>query len=275
MYQRDMIINMDKPTHSPSHGKYAAADAKRRAARPVSMFLPGFAKVCATGYQWGPRPPGRVSDGLAPLRPLGTSYRFIEIPHIDNGDTYLEFATATASKDGLLNLANRYGPLRDAPSEETLSDWFNEVCRFQAAFKTWLELKEKRHTRENVHLYVISEDLRKVHRSAQKRPYKEVMERFLDSVNQNILMSKLTLGLSGGTDIGSIEYSIVPIDLISAVWLQFAQLISGQKKIRQCEICREWMDVSRAARPNAKKVHTECSHALSVKKWRHKKKGDS
>lgn len=57
----------------------------------------------------------------------------------------------------------------------------------------------------------------------------------------------------------SIKGHLVPSSLLMSAWLQFAELVCGQRKLRQCDVCRQWMDVTDQARPGAKRMHDRCS----------------
>lgn len=45
-------------------------------------------------------------------------------------------------------------------------------------------------------------------------------------------------------DHSELEQCLIPTALLAAMWLQFAQHVSGEKKIRRCEICNQWADVT-------------------------------
>ena len=47
---------------------------------------------------------------------------------------------------------------------------------------------------------------------------------------------------------------LVGSSLITAMWLQLAQVIGGERGIRKCEICNEWMDITQAERKGSKRV---------------------
>lgn len=59
---------------------------------------------------------------------------------------------------------------------------------------------------------------------------------------------------------------IVPSNLLSTLWLQFSQVITGERKIRQCPICRRWSDVTNVNRNWEK--HRDCANWERVTKIR-------
>jgi len=64
---------------------------------------------------------------------------------------------------------------------------------------------------------------------------------------------------------------IRPRNLLNALWLQFAQYVTGERRLIPCEICNKWMDVTDFRL--SKKVHPDCSKRTRQKKWRDKDKG--
>lgn len=63
----------------------------------------------------------------------------------------------------------------------------------------------------------------------------------------------------------------VPKDLISALWLQFARAIDGDREYVQCEECRNWFEVS--SPDGGRKDKRFCSTACRARFWRKSKKG--
>ncbi len=57
---------------------------------------------------------------------------------------------------------------------------------------------------------------------------------------------------------GCLQEYIYPANLLSSVWYEFSQVLSGQRKIRRCEICHRIMDVTES-RSN-KTQHTTCGN---------------
>gem|GEM_PF-7034212 len=63
-----------------------------------------------------------------------------------------------------------------------------------------------------------------------------------------------------------------PVGLLAAAWLGFGEVVSGQRRIRPCEVCGQWMDITDTARPTAKRMHERCAHARRVRRWRQAKR---
>jgi hypothetical protein len=63
-----------------------------------------------------------------------------------------------------------------------------------------------------------------------------------------------------------------PMSLLAAMWLQFAEFITGKRRVRLCEECGEYMDVTSSVRPGAKRIHERCSNNARARRWRHRNK---
>ena len=61
-----------------------------------------------------------------------------------------------------------------------------------------------------------------------------------------------------------------PNRLLSAIWLQFAEAIAGDRALKRCEVCREWMDISGSPRKQARRMHPKCSERIRKRRLRKK-----
>lgn len=59
---------------------------------------------------------------------------------------------------------------------------------------------------------------------------------------------------------------LIPSSLLASMWLQFSQYVAGEKKIKQCPICRQWSDVTNTKGSWIK--HRECANWDRVTKGR-------
>jgi hypothetical protein len=64
---------------------------------------------------------------------------------------------------------------------------------------------------------------------------------------------------------------VTPTALLSAIWLQFADWVTGSRVVRKCEKCQQWMDITESPRRGAKRMHERCSLALRMARYRRKK----
>jgi hypothetical protein len=60
--------------------------------------------------------------------------------------------------------------------------------------------------------------------------------------------------------------------LLATIWLQFADVICGEKRVRMCEVCGKLMDISNAVRKAAKRMHETCSNSRRMARYRMKLK---
>ena len=63
---------------------------------------------------------------------------------------------------------------------------------------------------------------------------------------------------------------IVPYSLLAAMWLGLYQAITGERRVRQCEICGEYMDVTENRK--TKRMHDRCSQRVRTARSRRKKR---
>jgi len=82
---------------------------------------------------------------------------------------------------------------------------------------------------------------------------------------QGIINTKLShypananVGWSDGARNKVLRLKLVPTSLISALWLQFAIGVEGDRQYRQCETCHVWFEVGVHAREDAKFCRNAC-----------------
>jgi hypothetical protein len=88
------------------------------------------------------------------------------------------------------------------------------------------------------------------------------------------LIGNVTTGLycaGKAPDPFKIAIGLQPINLLTGIWMQFADLLTGKRIYKACEECGEWMDVSECAHKAAKRIHARCSRARRMRKWRMQK----
>lgn len=66
----------------------------------------------------------------------------------------------------------------------------------------------------------------------------------------------------------NLHLRVAPANLISAIWLQFALAVEGNKDHRQCEQCRKWFEVGASLREDAK----FCGDPCRFKAYRNRQK---
>jgi len=63
--------------------------------------------------------------------------------------------------------------------------------------------------------------------------------------------------------------SIVPHNLLGAMWLQFYRAITNETRLTRCDICKKWMDVTENNKN--KRQHTECGNRERQRRRREKR----
>jgi len=66
------------------------------------------------------------------------------------------------------------------------------------------------------------------------------------------------------------QQHLTPTNLLGAMWYQFQQVITGERKIKQCPICRQWSDVTTIK--GSWEKHRDCANWDRVTKGRKIKK---
>jgi hypothetical protein len=90
---------------------------------------------------------------------------------------------------------------------------------------------------------------------------------YLQRVVNERLRARVVPRLLWDTERIQLELHIVPGSLIGALWLQFAQAISGNITYRRCEVCGTWFDL---LPPITRKSRQFCSNACRSKAYREK-----
>jgi hypothetical protein len=70
---------------------------------------------------------------------------------------------------------------------------------------------------------------------------------------------------------GSLKrYSRCPSTLLTAMWLQFHRLVTGERRFRTCDICKRLMDVT--DNQANKRVHQSCSLRERARRLRERRR---
>jgi hypothetical protein len=192
---------------------------------------------------------------------------------------------------------------------ETWSDWSNEIQLFQSCFDLWEaavagDMKRIRHLFQTVSLEISSAVKlaeppirRNLVALARYAVVRQVNMRLAAGVtrhpskacnidgcpHQNFRPTvephaTFTLAFSiDTTGAVQIQPKVAPsFALISSIWFQFANIVTGERRIRRCEApdCGKWMDVTGCDRPGARRLHPECSRRWRMKRWRENSRTD-
>jgi hypothetical protein len=229
-----------------------------------------------------------------------TWYETVKAPD----DLYLKLGRVELSEPGLLAFANAYGPLgirqRHFHSDETscatgepYSAWKCIVREFQDCFRLWKAMDGR--DLSAVRAFLTSARSEVSVEESEQDLAREVNKYLAQVINSNMIPWWALDKDNGcirqgrmGVPAGPYPYAAVHYHLefdeannrlrptlhafrpVFLVWLQFAELASGVRRVSMCEECRQWMDISDTARPTAKRMHDHCSHAARVRRWRKK-----
>ncbi len=155
-------------------------------------------------------------------------------------------------------------PHRFFPGADAISRWLEESSLVRFAFDLWSAID--------------SDDLPALRRIAglplwQKFP---ILRGFaINDLSSLRLFQFINMNLLSGTEAflapnkqGKPEQRSRPIHLRSAFWLQLSNIVTGARKLKRCEICQEFMDVT--GNKTSKRVHQQCSLRERMRRYREK-----
>jgi hypothetical protein len=218
-------------------------------------------------------------------------------------DAYTELADVPMSEDGLLGFAAKHGYLgverthfhSDATDEryaESFDAWALAVQEFQNWYGVWgsLETGSIRDIRSRPEGLTEWRKWKDVRVSAKRLLVDSINQHlragvvrhahfekpcYIDGCQWHTPPAKITPHVSYELQFDpkrdAIQAKVFPYNLITAVWLQFADLLCGSRKVVRCQLCGKWMDISETARPTAKRMHDRCSHAERMRRYRENK----
>jgi hypothetical protein len=219
-------------------------------------------------------------------------------------EAYLRFAELGGDEESFIEFANSHGHLGFAKthfhSDETdlewaecLSEWFSEWVGFAETLAAW-EAREIQDL-EGVRKFIDSE-LPGLGTLTQRRVFDVGLQGIVQRINRKLLpehtikaarcflpscrmlqpqhLANRTAHIEYRLDVRQntgrliVKSTLRPTSLISAMWLQLAEVVEGLRVIHRCQECGRWMDLSETARPRAKRMHEHCSLAARMRRYR-------
>jgi hypothetical protein len=178
-------------------------------------------------------------DHLAHLKvisPIGNKIENFD-PIEKAPDLYLTFANTPRSVDSILKFAKEYGLLKSDEGHETVDVWRYHILLMNQAISKW-------------------EHVQKDRPAAFANIYKS-----LSPYSENNL--KHSLQEEGST--GALMQFFEPVNLLAAMWVQFAGAIEGATSFGPCQECSAWINTDpRSNRPD--KIY--CSTACRMRAYR-------
>lgn len=240
--------------------------------------------------------------------PIGTPYRLKRyMPLEEFTGLFKIFAKTKLDHDGVLEFANKYGTLTRGshirpPSGsgpvlagEPLRLWYDHIDRVKRLLDLWCMLRKedtaalKKHIkwsngRVDYQSYVGEKPPRgqsyQVARIASEEVYPHIFERFergnvilpawyhlQREMNKN-LQEQVSPRLLWHEE--DLRLFFWPKDLLGAIWLQFAQAVSGNRKYRSCAECGTVFELSPQS---ARRNRIYCSDSCKMTAYRKRKLG--
>jgi hypothetical protein len=197
----------------------------------------------AAGYGWS----AAAEDDEPLLVPVGDWQAREYAPLEEFSGLFRTFAATPATRVGVLEFANKFGPLGFGTSGaggDLEDDW--EV----RGNKEWQEDDQARrepnwegYSAWVQHIVWLRECVATWDR-AQSDNVSEPAVRRMEETVLNQLRGRVRVSFARDKRVGGFVLQILPINLLGAIWLQLAETISGSKKHRACEACGEWFEVS-------------------------------
>jgi hypothetical protein len=219
-----------------------------------------FWHVAVSGYRW--RDHDENGYAQADLQPIGWPNARQYEPLREFTGLFRTFAETEPTREGILGFANRFGPLGLCiipPSmihqtvdifdpqvqDEPLEGWEDQLRSMKLAVWWWDLLQQGALDR------LPEADRRGVPETINVGLRKWVSPQFRPD-----------------PDKGGMSLEIVPQNLVGALWLQFAQAVSRQRRHRKCGTCGMWFEVSPGV---ARSNRLYCSEACRSKAYRDRK----
>jgi len=229
-----------------------------------------------------------------PQRVIGYS------PLVAKTGLFKRFAETSQSEKEILKFANRYGCLGGTLSTavrvdgesalslhaESLKGWREAIEAMSEMLLIWESATKQNLTRLSSRIYwhgaaVSYKKAGAYELIASEKTSPEVLERFSTGdivqpalyllqrrVNAQLAQHGVSPRLLWDSGEGKLVMRLGANSLIGALWLQFARAIEGNKDYKQCQNCRDWMEVggNRTARSDKKFCTPSCRTAAHRRK---------
>ena len=252
-------------------------------------------RVAEAGYTWKQIPDGSGSWFLT--RPIDCSHRY-NAPLKEQSGLYKTFASLPPKRPEILKFADGFGLLgiggpdtvTAEPSvwQEPLGIWVREIRAMALAERVRQMLKQEPADVRGLStviswegpngVYYTSPETGRPVAIATKRRDPELLERFDAGgliVPARVMLWRLINDHLEGNVSGKLLFDptysrlnlyIVPKDLLSALWLQLARAVDGNRDFAQCEVCRNWFEIS--SPDGARSDKRFCGTACRARAWR-------
>jgi hypothetical protein len=181
---------------------------------------------------------------LKVINPLGNKTEGID-PIATLPSPYLEFANTDCSSEGVLKFATQYGLLKKNEGPETLDMWCYHIRVMHHAIMMWKHVQDDKPT-----------SFAKIYKD--HCPYSD----------EGLKYSLAPVPSDTSKQPNELHLVLEPINLLAALWFQFAGAIDGATSFSPCQECSAWIDtVPGSNRPD--KIY--CSDACRMRAYRKRK----
>lgn len=214
------------------------------------------------------------------------------LPLVDFPELFLTFSNTPLTVDGVLSFASKFGVLGLGEIAEPLSAWFEEIQLLHQLVELWTAYQGQDRNRltqltrlAKVPLDEISDindalgqvlevmDHAKLHRNIRPKnsqtPVGEVKS--LDHVVLEHISTKIEAHLSPlarpilyiDEKKSGLVLNVAPVNLLGAIWLQFAMAVTSNKRYADCVVCGQPFEIKKGVK---KTCSDRCRQALSRSK---------
>ena len=161
--------------------------------------------------------PGRENEPYLVLEPIGDDTAVIQPLELNPG-LFIDFARTAPTPQGVKSFADNYGQIQGVHGPVRFEPWFREIKIMKNAVQGWQKGKEDGSLRSWVDNF--------------NRTYPELFD--------DKGRASMSVCLENTDDPLRPILRMVPHDLLSAMWLQFAQQVSASTGLRLCKWCSTW-----------------------------------
>ena len=152
---------------------------------------------------------------------------------------YLALARTPYTREGVLALANRFGPLASNQCQD-LSYWFGAILRMRRSITLWTKAE-------------------------QTGDFTAFLKRGGLGSARGFTSNGVKPFLEKNEATGRARLGLAPQGLLDALWMQLALAIDGSQSLRKCAECKKWFSI-RSGRGRSDKKY--CSNACRMRTYR-------
>jgi hypothetical protein len=188
--------------------------------------------------------PGHEDKPYLVLEPTGDDFFPIEPLEINPG-LFVDFAGTAQTPEGVKSFADKYGQIQGVHGPVSFEPWYREIKIMKNAVRGWEKGKREGSLRKWVN------------------NFNTIYPELFDDKGR----ASASVCLQNTDDPLLPTFRMVPHDLLSAMWLQFAQQVSSSTGLRLCKLCSTWF-VFGTGTGRRKSAHY-CSPRCYKAAWKH------